>query len=97
MNKYQRLMKKTTNVAIKVAVLLSVTGGIYFAASYFEGSITKQKTEAESQFTQNDGLLTSLKSQMDKSDQAQQKFYELQGERTTTIKIATGIPKMRYQ
>lgn len=43
MNKYQRLMKKTTNVAIKVAVLLSVTGGIYFAASYFEGSITKQK------------------------------------------------------
>lgn len=48
-----------------------------------------KKTEAESQFTQNDGLLTSLKSQMDKSDQAQQKFYELQGERTTEDFSAT--------
>lgn len=83
MNKYQQLTKQLIRQAIRAGVLLAITGGIYFAASSYEASVIQQKAAAESKFTQDDSLLTNLRGQMDKSGEAEKKFLELQGPRST--------------
>lgn len=83
MNKYQLLTKQIIRHAIRAGVLLAITGGIYFAASSYEDSVIKQKAAAEAKFTQEDSLLTNLRGQMDKSGEAEKKFIELQGTRST--------------
>lgn len=81
MNKYQQLTKSTITIAVKAAVALVISGGIFAAAAFYEGSVLTKKNEAEAKLKQDDGLLSNLRSQMDQSGEAENKFSALRGGR----------------
>lgn len=88
MNKYQQLIRQTVSYAVKAGVLVAGVGIIYSAISLYADSVAGQKTGLEGKLAQDSALLANLRSQMDKSGEAEKRFVELQGNRTTDELVA---------
>lgn len=82
MNKYQKLLKQLISTGIKCGVAVAIAGAIFAGASTYEDSVLEKKKEAEDKLAQDETLLTALTAQLDSTDSAQKKFFELQGGRT---------------
>jgi hypothetical protein len=78
MNKQRILKQKATKTAIKGAAVVAVMTGVYFGVTMFAEGSAKNKTDAESQANRSQTLLSDLKSQVDKSGEAEKRFAEIQ-------------------
>ncbi|MES2985013.1 MAG: hypothetical protein V4735_07495 [Pseudomonadota bacterium] len=78
MNKYKELTKQTVRMTIMALIVVAAAGGVFAAVSMISGNIDKRKTDAESKYASDSGMLTSLKSQLNKSGEAEKRFVAIQ-------------------
>jgi hypothetical protein len=85
MNKYKQLTKKIAKTGIGAAIAIGVCLAFYVGISMYAESVVKQKTEVEQKVTSDDGMLKSMKDQMDKSGEAEKRYASLQEKRSTQV------------
>ena len=84
MNKYNELRKKTLKTAVMAAIAIGVVAALYGGLSMMVDSVTEQKTSAEGKLNADNGLLSSLRSQMEKSGEAEKRYSAIQENRSST-------------
>jgi hypothetical protein len=83
MNKYKQLTKKTAKTGVGAAIVVGICAVFYVGLSMYAETVAKQKSDVESKVTTDQGLLGSLKDQMNKSGEAEKRYASLQENRTT--------------
>jgi len=84
MNKYIELRKKTLKTAVMAAIAIAVVAAIYGGLSMMVDSVTEQRTSAEGKLNADNGLLSSLRNQMDKSGEAEKRYSAIQENKAST-------------
>lgn len=82
-NKYKQLHQKTAKLVIKGLCVVALFFALYVGIDFFAGDVEKQKAEAESKTSGEADLLRNLRSQMDKSGEAEKRFAAIQEFRTS--------------
>ncbi len=83
-NKYKQLNQKTAKLAMKGLCVVALFFALYVGIDFFAGDVEKQKAEAERKTSGEADLLRNLRSQMDKSGEAEKRFAAIQEFRTST-------------
>ncbi len=83
MSKQQDLRKKTVKTTVMASIVVAVAGILYAATSFIAGGIATDKTTAEGKLNADNGLLSSLREQMDKSGAAEKRYVIIQEGRTS--------------
>lgn len=82
MNKYKTLSKALTKKAAITLAVVAAVGAVYAGVSFYAGGAAKQKSDAETKFNQEQGLLNNLKNQIDQSGEAEKRYAALMEART---------------
>lgn len=80
MNKYKQLTKKIAKIAITAAVVVIGIGAVYMGISIYADSVNKQLKDFEQKVSGDNSTLANLRSQMDKSGEAEKRFIAIQTE-----------------
>lgn len=84
MNKFKQLTKRTVKQGVIAAIIVATVGGVFGGVSYYADTIAKAKSDAESKLSSDKGTLSNLKTQMDKSGEAEKRFAAIQQEHQST-------------
>lgn len=82
MNKYKKLTKKLSLTAAIGVGVMGLFGGLYYLTDSLAVDSENNKTQAESELTNLQSGITSLRTQLEKSGQVEQSFAKIQLERT---------------
>jgi hypothetical protein len=74
MSKYTDLIKETTKHAIKSVAVVAAFGGLYAGVFMYAERAAQQKMDAERKVSTDSAMLADLRSQMEKSGQAEKRF-----------------------
>lgn len=83
MIKYNELRKKTLKIAGMAAAAIAAVAAVYAGFSMILDSVAEQRTSAESTFDADNGLLASLRDQLNKSGEAEKRYVAIQENRST--------------
>lgn len=89
MNKYKQLTTKIAKTGITVAIIIGGVAALYAGISMYAGSVGEERKKYENQYTQERGLLADLRSQMNKSGEAEKRYIAIQAERSNADLAAT--------
>jgi hypothetical protein len=89
MNKYKQLMARLMKVGIIAAAVVALFAGLYVGVSMYADSVSADRKKYENEYTRDRGLLADLRSQMDKSGEAEKRYLAIQADRTNPDLAAT--------
>lgn len=105
MNKMKSLTRRLVIEAAVIAALLSLIAGVLFFTGTFVTKAEETKTQAEGALTQDTSQLASIRSQLDRSGEAEKRYLEIQLKRTNAdfasstdaLKVWARDAKQRYR
>ena len=89
MNKYRQLTVKVAKMGAVAAVIIAVFVGIYIGISMYAETVSAERSKNENDYTKDRGLLADLRSQLNKSGEAEKRYLGIQADRTNPDFSAT--------